>query len=68
MGSWLIELIRSAVSNVDDWGALILAVLIVAEAVVRLTPTKEDDAFVERVGKWVRRVLDFLRIPNVKKK
>ena len=46
----------------------ISAVVGAAEAVVRLTPTKADDGAVERIGKVVRQILDFLKIPNVKKK
>lgn len=53
--------------NMETVGALILALLVVAELVVRLTPTKTDDGAVERVGKVIRRVLDFLKVPNVKK-
>ena len=37
------------------------------ELITRLTPTKTDDAFMERVGSIVRKILDFLKIPNVKK-
>ena len=40
----------------------------VAEVVVRLTPTKKDDSAVERIGKLLRQVMDFLKIPNAKKK
>lgn len=39
-----------------------------AEIITRVTPTKEDDSFVERIGKGLRKVMDLLRIPNVKKK
>jgi len=47
---------------------LVLSGLVgVAEMVVRLTPTKADDGAVERIGKILRSIMDFLKIPNIKK-
>ena len=47
---------------------LALSALIAAlELIARLTPTEKDDAFMERVGAIIRKVMDFLKIPNVKK-
>lgn len=34
------------------------------EILVRLTPTTADDGAVERIGKTLKRIMDFLRIPN----
>ena len=39
----------------------------VAEVVVRLTPTEKDDSAVERIGGILRKVMDFLKVPNNKK-
>lgn len=47
--------------------ALVTAGIAFAEAVVRLTPTKTDDGAVERLGAAVKRILDFLRVPNLTK-
>jgi len=49
-------------------GVVLMAVAF-AESVVRITPTKKDDGFVERVGKWIRSALDTLGsiFPNLKK-
>jgi hypothetical protein len=58
------EVIAFIVAHVVELAGIVLAVLTVAELIVRLTPTKEDDGFVERVGKVIRMILDFLRIPN----
>lgn len=44
-------------------GSLATLVL-VAEFVVRFTPTKEDDGFVERFGAFVSKVMDLLKVPN----
>ena len=44
------------------------AVIAAAESIVRLTPTKADDGAVERIGNLLRRVMDFLKIPNNVKK
>ncbi len=45
-------------------GTLIIA----AEFIVRLTPTKSDDGFVHRVGSYLDKLFDILKIPNSKKK
>jgi len=37
------------------------------EIVVRLTPTKTDDGFVSRLGKWIDIIMDFLKIPKIVK-
>ena len=45
---------------------LILALLLVAEVIVRLTPSEEDNSIVNNIGNWIRAILDML-IPNRKK-
>lgn len=40
------------------------SVIIVGQAVVRLTPTEKDDGFLTRVGKAYDSICDFLKIPN----
>jgi len=45
-----------------------LAILLIAlQGIVRLTPTKSDDAFLERVSKYLNMVMVWLKIPNVKR-
>lgn len=65
------EGIRSVITffmeNADLIVALVLAILSVLELAVRLTPTKTDDGAVERIGKIIRKALDFLKVPNIKK-
>lgn len=54
----------------DHYGeifALIFSMLGVAEVIVRLTPTKKDDGAVQRIGEVIKNIMDFLKIPNVKK-
>jgi len=47
---------------------LVVAGLVgVAEIIVRLTPTQKDDGAVERIGYYLRKIMDFLKIPNSKK-
>lgn len=48
---------------------ILLAIIAVAESIVRLTPTEKDDTAVERIGGWVRKVLDMFGklFPNKKK-
>jgi len=45
----------------------LLSIVAAAEAVVRLTPTKKDDGAVQRLGGWIKKTLDFLKLPNSKK-
>lgn len=40
----------------------------IAEFITRLTPTKKDDGFVQRLGGLLKFVLDVVKTPNVKKK
>ena len=39
----------------------------VLEVIVRFTPTKTDDSALERIGKFGRKLMDTLGIPNKKK-
>jgi acetolactate synthase small subunit len=55
-------------ANILEIGALVSALIAVAEAIVRLTPTKVDDGAVERIGKAIRSLFDMLKIPNNVKK
>jgi len=61
VGKWLAE-------NYANILGILLSFVIFAEGITRLTPTKKDDGFVERVGSFIRGVMDALKIPNVKKK
>ena len=51
-----------------DVGAAVLGLYAFAEFVVRITPTKTDDTLLERVGAGLKKVMDFLKIPNNLKK
>lgn len=61
------SLIEFLIENKEEIALLLLTLISVAEMVVRLTPTVKDDGAVERVGAIIRKVLDFFKIPNVKK-
>jgi len=54
-------------ANKEGIAATVISFIVLAETVVRLTPTKKDDGAVERVGAVIRKVLDFLKLPNLKK-
>ena len=56
---WLLQ-------NIDKMAAALLALIALAEAIVRLTPTEKDDGAVERVGAIIRKLLDVLKVPNKK--
>lgn len=61
------EIFSFLVAHSQELAAILLAVVSVMEMVTRLTPTEKDDGAVERIGAVIRKVLDFLRIPNIKK-
>ena len=65
------ELIKEvfAWSAANYVGVLVnLALLIAAlEGLARLTPTKKDDSALERAGNLLRKLMDILKIPNVKR-
>ena len=42
--------------------------LLLADLITSLTPTKSDDLWVERVAKKYRKLLEFLKVPNIKRK
>ncbi len=55
-------------SNYEEILAAAWAVVLAGEAIVRLTPTKKDDGFVQRVGEWIKKAMDWAKVPNTKKK
>lgn len=58
------EFIAWIMEHYDDVGLVLAALVGVAELVVRLTPTQKDDGAVQRIGSIVKKVLDFLKVPN----
>lgn len=66
----MLEKIKMLIEFVQIQGPIlasaILAFLGFGEAVVRLTPTKKDDTFVERLGTQIRRFFDLIGFPNNK--
>lgn len=61
------ELFKWVTSNYQDVLLAVAAVVAAAEVVVRITPTKKDDGAVERIGSIVKKLLDFFKVPNLKK-
>lgn len=51
------------ITGLGVWADLILALLVVAEVIVRLTPSSEDNSIVNNIGSWIRGIIDVL-IPN----
>lgn len=43
------------------------SILTTAQLITRLTPTKEDDAFVARLSNILDKVFDILKVPNVRR-
>ena len=55
----------------DHWleiAALSSALVGIAEMITRLTPTKKDDGFVQRIGAALKKILDLIGVPNNLKK
>jgi len=50
-------------SQYAGWAELILALLIVVEVAVRLTPSTEDNSVVNKLTSLIRNLINFL-IPN----
>lgn len=55
-------------ANKEILAGIVLGLLAIAELIVRLTPTEKDNGAVERVGAVIRKILDFLKVPNNIKK
>jgi len=45
------------------WADLIIALLLVAEVIVRLTPSEEDNSVVNKIANLLRQLINFL-VPN----
>jgi hypothetical protein len=60
------EIIAYLMANGPALAAIVLAILSVAEMIVRITPTEKDDGAVERVGKVIRKAFDYLGVPKNK--
>jgi hypothetical protein len=61
----MLELKDWFMANWQDMVYGVLLLVLVGEVIVRLTPTKSDDGFIFRVGKYMDQLLKWF--PNVKK-
>lgn len=61
------EVINFLKNNYENIFLVLSGLIGVAEVVVRITPTQKDDGAVERIGGFLRKAMDFFKIPNVKK-
>lgn len=66
----ILELLKATIAwliaNGPAVAAAILGLLAVAETITRLTPTKTDDLFVERIGSVIRKIFEVLNVPSNK--
>ena len=62
------ETVQWLASHYEEIFAAMVGLVGAAQIIVRLTPTKADDGFVTRIGQWLDKAMDFLKIPNPKKK
>lgn len=52
-----------------NWEGILMVVAllhILLELIVRLTPTKSDDGYAVRVGKFTQYLFDLAKVPNMK--
>lgn len=54
----------------DNYAELLTSLMILMiglQGIVRLTPTKKDDGAVERLGGYLTKLMELLKVPNVKR-
>lgn len=56
--------IQWLVDSKEEIAGLLLGLVAIGETITRLTPTKADDGFVERIGGFIKKALDALGLPN----
>lgn len=65
------EFLKELVAYISaNWYGILIAgssLLATAELIVRLTPTKNDDGFVQRIANIYNKVFVLLRVPNIKR-
>lgn len=65
------EIIKEIIAYIyGNWYGILIAgsmLLATAEFIVRLTPTKNDDGFVQRIANVYNKIFEILNVPNIKK-
>jgi len=65
------EVIKEVIAYISaNWYGILMAgsmLLAAAEFVVRLTPTKDDDGFVQRIANVYNKIFEVLKVPNIKR-
>ena len=66
------DLIKEMVAYIyGNWYGILIGgnvLLFAAAFITRLTPTKKDDDLVKRISDAYTKILDFMKVPNIKKK
>lgn len=57
-------IIQWIVNNYAACFAFLASIVVSAEIICRLTPTTKDDTVLEKIGKVLKGIMDFLKIPN----
>jgi hypothetical protein len=63
----MIEKIQWAKDNFLNIIQIVTLVVVAAELITRLTPTKTDDGAVKRLGEQLDKLLTFLKVPNLRR-
>ncbi len=67
MPDWILHTYYFLLENYVEMFVSLLGLIVGLEGIARFTPTKKDDAILERIGGWIRKGMDWLKIPNIKK-
>ena len=62
------ELIQYLVADGDRFAFFAIAALSAFEIFVRVSPTKSPKSGLERIGSVIKFILDYLKVPNTKRK
>ena len=62
------ELIQYLVADADRFAFFVILLLSGFEIFVRVAPTKSPKSGLERIGAVIKFVLDYLKVPNTKRK
>lgn len=63
----MIEKIQWAKDNFLNIVQIVTLLVVAAELITRLTPTKSDDGAVKRLGEQLDKLLTFLKVPNLRR-
>ena len=58
------SIVQWIINNYAACFTFVATLVVAAEIICRLTPTTKDDTVMEKIGKVLKAIMDFLKIPN----